>query len=83
MSEFRRAMCAISATAFAVLYLAAIITIGHPVARNVAIAVALVGVFSQFVAQDETPTARMAHLVASYLGFVLEIVAFIAFITEN
>ncbi len=83
MSEFRRAICAFSATVFAVLFLASVIVFGHPVARSVAIAVALLAVFSQFVAQDEAPGARMAHLVASYLGFVLAIVAFIAFVTEN
>jgi len=83
MSELRRCIFALSAMAFAVLYLGSIIVLGHPVARTVAIAVALLGVFSQFVAQDDAPAARAAHFVATYIGFVLALVALVVFIVEG
>lgn len=82
MSEFRRGIYAICATSFAILYLTSIIIWGHPVARAVAIAAALIAVASQFLAQDDSPAARTAHMIASYLGFLVALVAFIAFITE-
>lgn len=78
MSEARRAVCAIAATAFALLLLFTLIQYGGHVTRAVSCLVALLGVLSQFSAQDDE--AQPFHRWVSLLGFSAALWAIIMFV---
>lgn len=77
MSEARRSTCAIAATLFALLLLCTLVQYGGHATRIAACITALLGVISQFSAQD--PEAQRFHLWVSFLGFTAALWAIIMF----
>jgi hypothetical protein len=75
MREF---IFAISSTAFAVIFLVAIIAFGGPLAQSVAVLVALMACLSQFTAQD--PKAYRFSIYSAYVAFALAVFAYLAFV---
>ena len=77
MSEIRRSICAVAATLFALLLLCTLVQYGGHATRTSACVVALLGVISQFSAQD--PAAQRFHYFVSMLGFAAALWAIIIF----
>lgn len=69
---------AITAAAFAMLFLGSVITFGGELSRNVAIFAAFLGCVSQFTAQD--PASYRLSIHSAYWTFIAAIAAFIALV---
>ncbi|MCP2134593.1 hypothetical protein J2S28_001645 [Rhizobium sp. SLBN-94] len=75
MSDILRVCYALTAAAFAVVFLAAVIIYGGDTARNVAIGAAFLGCASQFTGQD-TRTWK-ASLYLAYGAFIVGLFAYL------
>lgn len=75
----RNAVFAICACLFAITGLAGLMVYGSETARQLAIGIALLCCFSQFIAQDQHPLAGKASVAVSYVAFLLAVVALICF----
>lgn len=73
----RDLMFAISATAFAAIFLVSIIVFGGPAARSIAIFASFLACISQFTGQDAA--AYRISIGAAYAAFIAGLIAFIAF----
>lgn len=72
---------ALSATAFAVVFLVAVIVFGGDIARNIAIGAAFLACASQFMAQD--PKSYRPSIYSAYAAFVAALLAYVQLLLGN
>jgi hypothetical protein len=72
---------AITASAFAAIYLCSIIVFGGEIARNIAIGAAFLGCASQYCGPD--PASYKTSIYLAYAAFVAGIFAYIALLMGN